>query len=301
MRSHTFRRFAFRLLFAFALLFLFGAPGGPLSASDPGTGNWPMWGGTADRNMVSDMTGLPTSWDVTTGENVAWVAELGSQSYGNPVVADGVVLVGTNNERLLDPAQGGDRGVLMAFDEETGAFLWQQTHRKLESGRANDWPFQGVASSPLIHEGRVLYTTNRGVVMSLDVEGFRDGENDGPITDEELTGLEDADVIWAFDMMEEVGAYPHNLSNSSPVISGNPDVRQYVERARRESRQRPRLPWPRRSLQSTGEMANWPGRTTRSRTEFSTANGPHRPWPISGASHRSSRLRVMAGCAATWP
>jgi outer membrane protein assembly factor BamB len=28
-------------------------------------------------------------------------------------------------------------------------------------------------------------------------------------------------VIWSFDMMEEVGAYPHNMSNSSPVVHGN--------------------------------------------------------------------------------
>ena len=34
------------------------------SAADPGTGDWPMWGGTPDRNMISNMKGLPTSWDV---------------------------------------------------------------------------------------------------------------------------------------------------------------------------------------------------------------------------------------------
>jgi len=33
-------------------------------------------------------------------------AALGSQSYGNPVVANGVVLVGTNNEAPRDPKQG---------------------------------------------------------------------------------------------------------------------------------------------------------------------------------------------------
>ena len=44
------------------------------------------------------MKGLPTTWDVKTKKNVKWVAELGSQAYGNPVVANGVVLVGTNNE-----------------------------------------------------------------------------------------------------------------------------------------------------------------------------------------------------------
>src|SRR5687768_9838327 len=77
--------------------------------------DWPMWGGTPSRNMVSPMKGLPTSWDVKSGKNIKWVAELGSQSYGNPVVASGVVLVGTNNEATRDAKQAGDRGVLMAF------------------------------------------------------------------------------------------------------------------------------------------------------------------------------------------
>jgi outer membrane protein assembly factor BamB len=95
--------------------------------------------------------------------------------------------------------------------------MWQQTHVKLESGRANDWPFQGVASSPLVVGERLFYTSNRGVVFCLDIQGFRDMENDGPVTNEALTGQTDADVVWSFDMMEEVGSYPHNLSNSSPV------------------------------------------------------------------------------------
>ena len=40
------------------------------AASDPGSGDWPMWGGTPDRNMVSNMKGLPMSWDVKTKKNV---------------------------------------------------------------------------------------------------------------------------------------------------------------------------------------------------------------------------------------
>src|SRR5262245_39376755 len=96
-----------------------------------GITDWPMWGGSPDRNMVSDATGLPTTWDVKTGKNIKWVAPLGSQSYGNPTVAGGVVLVGTNNEALKDPKQPGDRGVLMAFREATGEFMWQATFEKL--------------------------------------------------------------------------------------------------------------------------------------------------------------------------
>ena len=36
--------------------------------------------------MVSSMKGLPTTWDLKTKKNVKWIAELGSQAYGNPVV-----------------------------------------------------------------------------------------------------------------------------------------------------------------------------------------------------------------------
>src|SRR5215470_8795485 len=50
-----------------------------VSASDPGSGDWPMWGGTADRNMVSNQKGMPSTWDVKTKKNVKWVAQLGSQ------------------------------------------------------------------------------------------------------------------------------------------------------------------------------------------------------------------------------
>ena len=208
-----------KLTFVLIALGCFGAV--HLRASDPGSGNWPMWGGTPDRNQVSNMKNVPTEWDVKTKKNIKWVAELGSQSYGNPVVADGMVFVGTNNELARDPKQGGDRGVLMAFRESDGQFMWQHTHPKLEAGRANDWPFQGVASSPIVEGQKLYYVSNRGVVICLDTQGFRDKENDGPFTDEKLTGENDADIIWQFDMIEEVGSYPHNMSNSSPVIMGD--------------------------------------------------------------------------------
>ncbi len=187
-----------------------------LSAAD-----WPMWGGTPSRNMVSPMTGAPTEWDVKSGKNVKWVADLGSQSYGNPSVGGGVVIIGTNNELARDPKQPGDRGVVMAFRESTGEFLWQAAFDKLSSGRANDWPFQGIASSPLIMDGVAYFTSNRGQVVAVDIDGFQDGTNDGPIKDEKLTGKNDPDFIWIFDMMEEVGSFPHNLSNSSPVVYQN--------------------------------------------------------------------------------
>ncbi len=192
-----------------------------VSPSDPGSGDWPMWGGTPDRNMISNMKGLPTTWDVGTKKNVKWVAALGSQTYGNPTVAGGKVFVGTNNEAARDPKQGGDRGVVMCFRESDGEFLWQITHEKLGAGRVNDWPYQGIASSPLIEGDRVYYVSNRAELVCADTEGFADGENDGPFKDEKFTGAKDGDIVWKFDMIEEVGAHPHNLANSSPVTYGD--------------------------------------------------------------------------------
>ncbi len=175
-----------------------------VQASDPGIGDWPMWGGTPDRNMVSNQK-VVSSWDVKTGKNVKWVAQLGSQTYGNPTVAGGRVYVGTNNELVRDPKEGGDRGVLMAFRESDGEFLWQHTNAKLPAGRANDWPFQGVCSSPLVEGETLYYVTNRCELVSLDTKG--EGKH--------------AKVNWRFDMMEEVGSQPHNMSNSSPVSYGD--------------------------------------------------------------------------------
>jgi outer membrane protein assembly factor BamB len=200
----------------FGICLLVALAGVPSSGAGKGVTDWPMWGGSPDRNMVSDATGLPTEWDVKTGKNIKWVASLGSQSYGNPTVAGGVVLIGTNNEAVRDPKQPGDRGVVMAFREATGEYLWQATFEKLSSGRANDWPYQGIASSPLILDGVAYFTSNRGQVMAVDLQGFHDGKNDGPYKDEKFTGPTDVDILWMFDMMEEVGAFPHNLSNSSP-------------------------------------------------------------------------------------
>ncbi len=183
--------------------------------------DWPMWGGNPSRNMVSAEEGIPRTWDLKTKDRVKWVAEIGSQSYGNPVVADGRVFLGTNNELLRDPEQGNDRGVLMTFDEETGAFLWQMTHEKLEAGRVNDWPEQGVCSSPAVVDGMVYYVSNRAEVLALDAAGFRDGENDGPYTNERHTSETDGDVIWVLDMYNDLGVFPHNMAATSPLVAGD--------------------------------------------------------------------------------
>lgn len=181
-------------------------------------GSWSMWGGTPDRNMVSDEVNMPTEWDLSSGKNVKWVAELGSQAYGNPVVSGGKILIGTNNEARRNPQIDGDQGVVMCFRESDGEFLWQATHSKLPSGRVNDWPLQGICSTASIDGDRAYYVSNRCEVVCVDLEGFYDGENDGPFQDEVNTGKQDADFVWKFDMMREAGVFPHNLAVCSPLV-----------------------------------------------------------------------------------
>ena len=63
--------------------------------------------------------------------------------------------------------------------------------------------------------------TNRCELMCLDLDGFHDGENDGPYKEEVDTEKGDADIIWNLDMIEDYAVFPHNLATSSPVIYGD--------------------------------------------------------------------------------
>jgi len=158
-------------------------------------GDWPMWGGSTARNNVTTAKGIPTEWeaggfDNKTGawqkeqaQNVKWCSRLGSQSYGNPVVANGKVFVGSNNGAgyLKRYPASIDLGVLLCFDEADGRFLWQHSNEKLPTGRVHDWPLQGVCASSFAEGSRVWYVTNRGEVVCLDANGFHDGVDNGPV------------------------------------------------------------------------------------------------------------------------
>src|SRR5687767_14751490 len=191
--------------------------------------DWPQWGGNdPGRNMYTPAKNLPTSFnpgklkqgsediDMSATKNVRWAAKLGSQSYGNPVVANGKVYVGTNNETPRDKNHQGDRSILMVFDEKTGEFLWQLVVPKLASGKVNDWENLGLLCAPTVEGDHVYIVTSRCEVMCLDANGFANG-NDGPFKDEAKyvvldtgnppakIGPKDGDIIWKYDMMDELG------------------------------------------------------------------------------------------------
>jgi outer membrane protein assembly factor BamB len=209
-----------------------------LSAPIALAGDWPQWGHDNSRNMVSaDARDLPETLepgkapegkeqiDLSTTRNVKWVARLGNAAYGNATVSGGKVFVGTNNDAPRNPARTGDFGVLMCFDEATGKFLWQLTVPKLPAGKAADFDQVGLCSSPTVEGDRVYIVTNRCEVLCLTTDGLA-RKNEGPFTDEANyvggeVGPTDADIVWRYDMRDELGVFPHNMTSSSVLILGD--------------------------------------------------------------------------------
>src|SRR5437867_1284121 len=69
-----------------------------VSAVTASAEDWPMFGRDKTRNAVSPEKNPPIDWDVKTGQNIKWKAKLGSMTFSAPVVANGLVWIGTNNE-----------------------------------------------------------------------------------------------------------------------------------------------------------------------------------------------------------
>lgn len=188
-----------------------------------GPKDWPQWGGWSGKNNTPNGKNIPIEWDIDDGTNIKWSAKLGSQTYGNPAIANGKVYVGTNNGagHLKRYPSNVDLGCLLCFDEKTGGFLWQHSSPKLSTGRVHDWPLQGVCCSPVIDGDRLWFVTSRGEVRCLDTEGFLDDENDGSYTAEPNENKDEADVLWVFDMMARLKVSQHNMCSCSVALAGD--------------------------------------------------------------------------------
>jgi outer membrane protein assembly factor BamB len=182
---------------------------GALTAAD-----WSMGGRDGTRNPVSPEAGAPTDWQVRTDEdaprNIRWSVRLGSRAIGGPVVAGGLVWVGTNNEEPLDPKIKGDRAVLVCFRESDGKFLYQHASPRLaEPLDFGDWPYQSQSGAPLIEGDRLWFKNNRAEVVCLDV---------GPVR----TGTGPAREVWKVDLIKEYGVRPTAYMIPGPDTHGSP-------------------------------------------------------------------------------
>ena len=126
-------------------------------------------------------------------------------------MANGKAFVGTNNGEgyLKQFPPDHDLGVLLCFNADNGNFLWQDSSEKLPTGRVNDWPLQGVCSTPLAEGHRLWYVTSRGEVKCLNVDKRKPGSTDEPA------------VIWTLNMMKTLGVSQHNMAACSVTDVGD--------------------------------------------------------------------------------
>lgn len=220
----------------------------PIRGSQAIAEDWSQWGGGVYRNLASREPGIPASFypgkkkrdrlgfDPATTKNVRWMVRLGSENYSGPVVSQGRVYVGTNDEDLDDERLRSTRGgVLMCLDEKTGELIWRLVVPRLEIDRAlvsEDFDDMnlGICSTATVEGDRVYLVTNRCEVVCLDASGMADG-NDGPFVDEATFSVpegaapvepapHDADILWRFDMIRELPVFPHDAANCSILVIG---------------------------------------------------------------------------------
>lgn len=210
-------------------------------------GDWPQWGGTAQRNMVSRERTLAATFtpgkkrpdgsgvDLATTKNVRWAVKLGSENYSSPTVAAGRVFIGTNDAQIGDPRyRSTEGGLLLALNARSGEVAWRLVCPKLVCDHKSsqfDEMNLGLCGSATVEGERVYLVTNRCEVACLDVAGMSNG-NDGPFRDEAQytagpgnrpipSGPRDADIVWLYDMIGQHRVWPHDASNCSPLVYGD--------------------------------------------------------------------------------
>ncbi|HOX55827.1 MAG TPA: PQQ-binding-like beta-propeller repeat protein [Candidatus Paceibacterota bacterium] len=188
-----------------------------------GAADQPQWGRAWSRNLVSDERGLPDSFDPQTGKNIKWSAALGTETHATTIIAAGRVYIGTNNGHPRDPAQQGDRGVLMCFDEQTGRFLWQLVFPKRTEDMYFDWPNSGIASPVTVEGDRAYVVNNRGEVLCLDVPPLPATAEAGRQNAEtnSLPRLPEPRIVWRFDLTTGAGIWSHDAVHSSILVDGD--------------------------------------------------------------------------------
>ena len=168
-------------------------------------------------------------------EDLLWEVRLGTHQYTVPRIDRGRVFIGTDDMGLKHPsARRTGGGILMALDAASGRMIWQMPIPRYMRGTQaplhfNHWKC-GVCSRPAIDGDRLYIVSPRGEILCLDRNGQADGNN-GPFLTEtdymvmrdpayKLTAA-DGDIIWRYDMIEELKAYPHDVCGNSPIMHGD--------------------------------------------------------------------------------
>lgn len=147
-----------------------------------------------DSRSVADSGGLPSTWNVETGENIAWQVDLPGRGVSSPIVVDGRVVVTSSS----GPRH--DRLHVSAYDASTGEPLW---HRQFwATGRTLVHPTSAVAANTPVSDGEsvfAFYSSNDLIALSLD-----------------------GDVKWMRSLIENYPLAGNDIGmSSSPVVAGD--------------------------------------------------------------------------------
>jgi outer membrane protein assembly factor BamB len=126
-----------------------------ISASLGHAENWPGWRGPRGDGTSAEAN-IPTRWDATTGENIAWQAEIPGDGHASPIVWNDHIFLTT----CLTESQ---ERVLLCIDRRSGKLRWQQTVFKapLETKHVRN----SFASGTPATDGELVY------VAFLEVSG----------------------------------------------------------------------------------------------------------------------------------
>jgi len=122
--------------------------------------NWPGWRGPrGDGTSVEEH--VPSRWDGTSGENVAWRTAIPGLGHASPVIWEDRVFVvsclvdeaSVANPQEAEPVPR----VLVCLDRRSGDVLWQRT--VLKSKLETRHQLNSHASSTPVTDGRLIYVT----------------------------------------------------------------------------------------------------------------------------------------------
>jgi len=129
--------------------------------------NWPGWRGPRG-DGTSLETSLPTQWNATTGEGIAWKVPVPGRGHSSPIVWNDQIFIASCLEET-------NERVLLCFDRRDGRILWQRT--VLESPLETKHGLNSFASGTPATDGEAVYVsfleTDKTVVPAKNVSAPR--------------------------------------------------------------------------------------------------------------------------------
>lgn len=125
--------------------------------------DWRMFRGNDNTAVVADAD-IPTTWDVETGENIAWSLKMPGRGVCGPIIVDGKVIAtsssGNDNKQLH----------VWCVDDASGEVVWK--HNFLATGRSLCHPLSSMAAPTPASDGELIFAFfSSNDLICLDLDG----------------------------------------------------------------------------------------------------------------------------------